>query len=221
VNLETDQDGQIDFEDLTKVCQWYSEDEREWLLNNLWDTAILTQISVVLMAFVCFMLLGVASSYRFNNRLVFFRMLSVTFGFSGIINALPLLLHYSSDVCTIEDGICDSFSFNCVSSCKWAGGSWLTASSSLLFACTAVTTWLVTPPAKKLRKIQHGHNGSSLTTNRLEKNVDHQKSGQICRGNDESSLKTASFGNSVDSQCDPNVVNIDGESPQSCMSMSH
>jgi len=143
--FELDGNNQPKLEELTKVCQWYTREEREWLLsNNLWEVITMTQFSVTFLALIGMLLIGITTCYAFK-RLTLIKMFSILFGFCSIANALPLLLQYQSDFCTINEGSCNEPQTQCVSSCSWGVGSWLSLATSFLWISTACMTWLVRP----------------------------------------------------------------------------
>ena len=143
VNIDQN-DVEPKLENLIKVCQWYTEDERNWLLNYFWDSAILSQVSVVALASIGILVITMTTCIRFK-RMFTFKILSGLFGLGALVNSFPLALKFTSDFCTINEGICDPSQSYCVSSCTWGSGSWQTLASSLMWISTAFTTWLIAP----------------------------------------------------------------------------
>lgn len=156
---EREESVQPNIEDLTKVCQWYTPQEREWLLGNLWDIAVLSQASVVLIAIVGMLLIGFTTCYAFRHQSQF-KAMSLFFCFSAIGNAFPLILQYKSDFCAINEGVCNDAETFCVSSCSWGRGSWQTLAASFLWLTTAFTTWLINPSNYKKKRTREKANRS-------------------------------------------------------------
>ena len=148
-NLNTT--AQPNMDELLKVCTWYSEEEREWLLGKYWDIAFISQIAVVACALFGIFCIGVTSCYAFKRNITF-KILSFLFMISAIVNAYPLILQFTSDFCTLDEGICDPTQSFCVNSCSWGSGSWQTLAASFMWISTSITTWLI-PPGKSTRNV--------------------------------------------------------------------
>ena len=157
--------AQPNMDELLKVCRWYSDDEREWLLGKYWDIAFISQMTVVAFAIFGIFCIGLTSCCAFKRKITF-KMLSFFFLISAIVNAYPLMLQFTSDFCTLDQGICDPTQSFCVSSCSWGSGSWQTLAASFMWISTATTTLLI-PSAQSMRnemKYDEGDEESSYQT---------------------------------------------------------
>lgn len=150
VNINVDDEARPNLDELTKVCRWYTEEEREWLLGKYWDMTIISQSIIVGIAFLGTFCIGLTSCYAFKGMYKF-KLLSMIFVLCAIANAFPLALQLTSDLCTLQRGICDPTEAFCVSSCFWGSGSWQTLAASFMWMSTAITTWLVPSTHTNLR----------------------------------------------------------------------
>lgn len=146
--IEQNDDIKTNLEDLNKVCLWYTQEERNWLLNNFWNYALVSEATIILIGLICVSVVGATSCYAFQRTKIF-KVFSFAFGCCAIVNALPLGLQYTSDFCTKEEGICNPSGNFCVSTCSWGSGSWQTLATSFLWLSTSFTTWLIRPYRKK------------------------------------------------------------------------
>ena len=145
VDLQThDENMEFKMKNLKKVCKWYSEEEREWLLDGFWKYVAITQGAVILMACIGLSCIAIACCFAFKSQLIF-KILSVVFSICAIFNCIPLTLKFTSDFCQIENGICDETEFSCLSSCVWGSGSWQTLATSFMWLSSCITTWLISP----------------------------------------------------------------------------
>lgn len=112
------------------------------MLDHFWDAALISQIVIIAFALLAMCCIGLTSSYAFKNG-IFFKIISMISGICAIANGAPLLLKLTSDICTIEKGICNPSQIFCVSSCFWAGGSLQTLAGSLMWLSTSITTALI------------------------------------------------------------------------------
>ncbi len=151
---------------LTKVCKWYSEGEREWLLDGFWQATAITQGTIIIMACIGISCIGIASCFAFSKPLIF-KIISVAFSVCAIINCLPLTLQFTSDFCQLEDGICDDTESYCLSSCVWGSGSYQTLATSFLWLSSSITTWVISSPVQTF----HANKDESDEESSLDTNV--------------------------------------------------
>jgi len=150
-----DETGLGPFDNMNKVCTSYNAYEREWLVGTFWNAASKTQLAVVIITLIGIIVLLIASCYTFK-RTVIFKITSAAFLIGSIMNAIPLLLQFTADVCKIPEGICDESQHFCARSCSWGSGSWQTLASSCISLSTSLIIWTISSPkiAEDLKDVE-------------------------------------------------------------------
>mmetsp|Transcript_22591 Transcript_22591/g.28510 ORF Transcript_22591/g.28510 Transcript_22591/m.28510 type:complete len:257 (-) Transcript_22591:88-858(-) len=145
IDLQIGGSAESKIENLTKVCKFYSEEEREWLLDGLWQGIAVSQGAIVMMGVFGLVCVGITSCFLFRRRQIF-KTISAVFSLCAFMNCLPLMLQFTSNFCQLEEGTCNETGSSCLSSCRWGSGSWQTLATSFLWLSSSITTWLISPP---------------------------------------------------------------------------
>lgn len=128
----------------------------------MWDFSVLSQSIIVVVALFGMIFIGATTCYDFKAAKKC-KALSIIFCICSLINGIPLVLKFNSDVCTIDEGICDPTNTFCVTSCSWGAGSWQALAASCLWLASSISLWVLSP-AKRIHKHEIQSDDSSLET---------------------------------------------------------
>lgn len=140
-NSDANSDNNVD--EMLKVCQWYSNNDREWLWDKFWNMSFYSFILCTITGAVACALLSIGSCYVLEKKTS--RVLSYIFGILAILSIAPFLIYWKSDICSKDTGVCDQSQSNCVDTCHMGNGSWQLFASSFIWISAMVTTWSLHP----------------------------------------------------------------------------
>jgi hypothetical protein len=132
--------------EMLKVCQWYSAGEKEWLWDSIWNTSFYTHSICNVFGILAAILLGISSCYHVQPQ--FFKMLAMSFGIMAILNVIPFLIYWKSEMCSVDQPICNENQSNCVDSCQIGSGSWQLFATSFMWLSSMISTWGMLPITK-------------------------------------------------------------------------
>lgn len=129
------------------MCQWYSNNDKEWLWDNVWNIAFYGLILCTILGAVACTLLSMGSCCLFNKKIC--RSFSYSFGILAVLNTLPFLIFWKSDICSKKAGVCDETQLYCVDTCEMGSGSWQLFACSFIWISAMVTTWSIKPESEE------------------------------------------------------------------------
>jgi len=132
--------------EMLKVCQWYSAGEKEWLWDSIWNISFYTHSICNVFGILAAILLGITSCCCVQPQC--FKKLAMSFGIMAILNVIPFLIYWKSEMCSVDQPICNENQSNCVNSCQIGGGSWQLFATSFMWLASMISTWGMLPITK-------------------------------------------------------------------------
>jgi len=126
--------------EMLKVCQWYSNQDKDWLWDKWWNVSFYIFVACTILGAVTCILMGISSSC-WKLKKMDCRVLSYIFGILAILNIGPFLIYWKADICSNSTTMCDESQINCVETCEMGSGSWQLFACSFIWISTMVTTW--------------------------------------------------------------------------------
>jgi len=131
------------------VCQWYSDEDKKWLWDSIWDVSFYAHLTCTLLGLLSATSLGITSCRLLRPH--FFRFLSMLFGMMAVLSLTPFLIYWKSDMCLQDKPTCNDSQSKCVDSCQIGSGSWQLFAASFMWISSMLVTWSI--PPIKLRNI--------------------------------------------------------------------
>ena len=137
--------------EMLKMCQWYTgeergwlldSEERGWLLDRTWDISFIINCCSILFGFLSMVVILISSTCSLKIKT--FRALALGFGINAILSMSPILILLKSKVCS-DGGVCDDSQTNCVSSCQLSTGSWQVLATSVMWISAMISSCVIGP----------------------------------------------------------------------------
>ena len=138
--MNSEDNGAGLYGDIERECRWYTDEEREWLLDIFWTSS--------LMILTCCLSLGLFGAFvlllssSFSLKKFELKGVSHSFSLAALLNIAPLVVFLKSTICK-DEGVCDEDVFFCASNCKLGTSAFEIGASCLMWTGSAVSTWML------------------------------------------------------------------------------
>lgn len=160
--------------EMLKVCQWYTNDDREWLWDKFWNVSFYSYILCTIIGAVVCALLTLGSCCLFQKMTS--RAISYMFGILAILSTLPFVIYWKSDICSKKTGVCDDTQIYCVDTCEMGRGSWQLFACSFMWISAMVTTWSIKPEERSHLPVVEKDTASQSTDDDDDDNEEEEES---------------------------------------------
>jgi hypothetical protein len=137
------------YEDIERECRWYTDEEREWLLDMSWTSSLMVLTGCLSLGFFgVFVLLlsSFCSLKKFELKAV-----SNSFTLAALLNIAPLVVFLKSGICA-TGGVCDEDVFFCVSECEFGTSAFEIIASCFMWTGSAISTLMLMSHRHKIRR---------------------------------------------------------------------